>query len=110
MSCRAALALVCLLAGLPALLCAADAKSDKLDYAKQVAPLFAKYCTDCHAGEKPKGSLALDKWKDEAAVRKDTQTWEKVLHKLQAREMPPKKKRQPSADELATLTRWLEGD
>ncbi len=110
MSWRASLSLVCLLPAGPVIACAADAKADKVSFAEQIVPLVSRYCTDCHHGEKAKAHLALDQWKNEAAARKDTQTWEKILHKLQAREMPPKKKPQPNTDEMATLLRWIEGD
>ena len=32
-----------------------------LDYAHDIAPIFARACADCHTGEKPRGGLRLDR-------------------------------------------------
>src|SRR5262249_17304862 len=40
-------------------------------FTQQTAPLFARYCTRCHGGDKPKAGLALDPYPDDWAARKD---------------------------------------
>ncbi len=75
----------------------------------QVArPFLAKYCIDCHGPKKQSGSLALHK-ADAASVQDDRPSWESVLEKLRAGEMPPKKKPQPTAAEKAAFLAWLDG-
>ena len=34
--------------------------ADDIDYARQVKPLFAKYCANCHGAKKQFGGLRLD--------------------------------------------------
>src|SRR5687768_2228221 len=74
----------------------------------QVRPLLEKYCYGCHGEEKQKGDLSLQVFKDEAEARKARPTWEKVLHNIQSREMPPENKPQPSDEERSLIARWIE--
>jgi hypothetical protein len=88
---------------------AAAADSDrKPDFAKQIAPLLSKYCTECHSGDKPKGKLALDKYKDEQSALKNGKLWDKVAQRLTACTMPPKTKPQPSPEEKTVVLDWVE--
>ncbi len=84
-------------------------KFDRLGFEKVVAPFLAAYCVECHAGAKPKGSFCVDKEKLpvdflEAATRSK---WKEIVQVLHAREMPPKKSRQPSAKEIAAVIDWI---
>ena len=76
---------------------AADAKPDpaRKEYQQKIAPLFAKYCFECHSGKKPKGGLALDVRKDDPGIDKDRTVWEKIAENLKSGEMPPRKRRSP---------------
>jgi hypothetical protein len=88
---------------------APSANDDKVpDFAKQIAPLLSKYCTECHSGDKPKGKLALDKYKDEASALKNGKVWDKVAQRLTACTMPPKSKPQPSVEERTVFINWVE--
>jgi hypothetical protein len=78
-------------------------------FEKEVAPLVQKYCLRCHGGAKPKGGVALDRDRSEAAVLKNRVVWEKAGDNLRAGEMPPAGARRPSASELELLNRWFEG-
>ncbi len=79
-------------------------------FAGEVAPFVARYCQGCHGGAKPKGSLALDRFKDQAAVLKDRAAWEKVRDVLRSGEMPPQNKPQPTREEVNTVLGWLESE
>ena len=83
-----------------------NAQSDKPDFAKQVRPLLGEYCYGCH-GEKKKGGLDFRIYTDESTTLRDRQIFEKVLAKLQAHEMPPENKPQPSAAECQLITNWV---
>src|ERR1041385_1808782 len=83
-----------------------DAQSDKPDFAKQVKPLLSEYCYGCH-GEKKKGGLDFRIYTEESTTLRDRQIFEKVLAKLQAHEMPPENKPQPSAAECQLITNWV---
>jgi Protein of unknown function (DUF1592)/Protein of unknown function (DUF1588)/Protein of unknown function (DUF1585)/Protein of unknown function (DUF1587)/Protein of unknown function (DUF1595) len=81
---------------------------EKVSFARQVAPILAHYCTSCHGGEKPKGQLALDLYKDEDAAFKNLDIWPRVAERLHNREMPPAKRPQPTDAERELLTRWVD--
>src|SRR5437764_11630131 len=60
------------------------------DFKGVVAPLLAKYCSDCHSGEKPKGDLALefvDQQQVEQRLSKDHKLFERIADRLTAVEM-----------------------
>ena len=89
---------------------AAAQKADKKPpdaFAKEVVPLLTKYCIKCHGGPRPKGELALDKFKDENAALKKPQVWEKVVHNLRSGDMPPESKPKPTAKEMEIITTWI---
>lgn len=77
----------------------------------QVAPcaespvFFEKHCYSCHDGQNRKGGLDLTTLKIEAPL--DFERWVKVFDRLEAGEMPPKAKKQPSANEAAEAQKWL---
>ena len=81
-------------------------KQAKVDFAKHVKPLLSEYCYGCH-GEKKKGGLDFRVYTDETVALRDRQVFEKVLAKLQAHEMPPENKPQPTAAECQLLTNWV---
>ncbi len=57
--------------------------------------LVAQYCVDCHNESEKTAGLALDTISlDE--VSKHAETWEKVVRKLRARQMPPEKMPRPA--------------
>ncbi|MDB6113038.1 MAG: Protein of unknown function (DUF1587)/Protein of unknown function (DUF1592)/Protein of unknown [Pedosphaera sp.] len=78
-------------------------------YQKEIKPLLAKYCYSCH-GEKKKGDLDLRVYLDEVAVKHDRQEFEKVLHNLQANDMPPENKPQPTTAERKKIAQWIEAE
>lgn len=65
--------------------------------------LLKEYCFDCHGDGESKGQVALDQ-------PMELGTWERVINALERGEMPPKKKRQPTAAERAELIAWIEKD
>src|SRR5438128_1477728 len=75
----------------------------------QVKPLLSRYCFGCH-GEKKKGDLDLRLYTDEASVLRDRRTFAKVVKNLQAHEMPPGKKPQPTLEERELITAWIQSE
>ena len=67
------------------------------DFDREIAPLLATHCTDCHGGPKPKGKLDLTRKADGGPL------WERVA----ANEMPPKKPLPESDKRL--LKAWVDG-
>ncbi len=76
------------------------------EYIERVRPLLERLCLDCHSREERKGELDLERFTGLNAVRRDPTTWRKVIEMLESREMPPERRRQPSADERALLIDW----
>jgi hypothetical protein len=86
---------------------AAEARSEAV-FREQIKPFLAKYCNDCHGGEKPEKELALDKFQEAAAVTAQREVWSKVRKYLHARIMPPKDAEQPAATEFRTVIGWID--
>jgi hypothetical protein len=88
---------------------ASAGKAIGTDYA-QVAPLLAKYCNGCHNGEKKKGELDLAQFaamQDRARV-KEVAVWQSVGERIEAQDMPPDDKPQPTAAEQELLLAWVD--
>ncbi len=79
------------------------------EYATVVRPLIKKYCLDCHSTKARKGSLDLERFAALADVRKDVKPWQHTIELLEAGEMPPKGKAQPTAGERKLLIDWSRG-
>src|SRR5437667_12000486 len=75
----------------------------------RIQPLLSKYCFGCH-GEKKKGDLDLRIYTDEASVLRDRKMFAKVVKNLQAHEMPPEKKPQPTPEERELITAWIQSE
>ena len=73
----------------------------------QIAPLLAKYCINCHGGEKPKAGLNLATVSDPAAIAKNRKVWERVAANVESGEMPPVGKPQLGDDEISLFTQWV---
>ena len=90
-----------MLFGLLAFLFAAD------DYALSMQPFAQKYCLGCHSTGAKKGSLDLQRFKSAADVRRDVKVWQQAVEMLEAGEMPPKGKLQPTAEERRAAVAWI---
>ena len=75
-------------------------------YLSQVKPLVQKFCIDCHSTKTHKGSLDLERFASVEQIRKDLKPWQAVIEMLEAREMPPKEKPQPTDAERNQLISW----
>jgi hypothetical protein len=106
------LARIAIALGLCALLASGQRSAEKPaenpqgEYATVVRPLVKKYCLTCHSVKVKKGSLDLERFASLEQVRKDLGPWQQVIEMLEAGEMPPKKKPQPSSDERRRIIAW----
>jgi hypothetical protein len=75
--------------------------------AKPVATVINRYCLDCHDHESKKGELDLESLsRDEVTQHSDR--WEKVVRRLNARQMPPaKRKARPTEEEYESAIKSL---
>src|SRR5262249_39281117 len=86
-------------------------------YAKQVKPFFARYCLECHNGDKPKGDLNLESFKGlqdggkSGPVIVPNKPDESRLVLLGEHKdmppMPPPKPKQPRPEEVAIVRAWV---
>lgn len=61
--------------------------------------LIAKiYCVDCHGRSNPEGELDLESLLDKP-IEQHSDTWERVVRKLSARQMPPRASKRPTQTE-----------
>src|SRR5262245_21146870 len=89
---------------------AAEPTRDELErqFTNAVTPFLQSYCHGCHGREKREGKLDLSAFSSLAQVAKGHQTWQLVLERLAAGEMPPEDaKKQPSAAERQTAIAWI---
>ncbi len=64
------------------------------------------HCLDCHDSATKTAGLALDDLLA-AGIDRHSESWERVVRKLAAREMPPKKEPRPAEGDYAIVTEWL---
>lgn len=74
------------------------------DFDKDVRPLLVTYCVECHKPGKAKGDLDLSRFASADQAARSPEVWEDVLQRMAAKEMPPEKSKQPTADEVARIT------
>jgi hypothetical protein len=74
-----------------------------------VRPLVQKYCLACHSTKTKKGDLDLERFATTDDIRKNVKPWQAVVEMLEAGEMPPKDKPQPSAEERKRIVAWTRG-
>jgi hypothetical protein len=88
----------------------AGAAEGGLDFKREIEPVLAEFCHDCHADGVDKGDLLLDHHKSDRERLADHKTWLAVWENLRARMMPPAKKDQPTPAQREKVMRWIERD
>ncbi|MDA7915815.1 DUF1592 domain-containing protein [Verrucomicrobia bacterium] len=78
------------------------------DFKTHIEPLLVKYCYDCHGDGVDKGDLVMDEFKSLDNHFQNYELWLPVWENLRAQMMPPAKKSQPSAEERALISKWIE--
>ena len=68
--------------------------------------VISSHCLDCHDSDSTKGDLNLEDLLD-ANVDQNTDSWEKVVRQIEARQMPPLDKKRPTENEYADLAENL---
>lgn len=90
-------------------LCAAQTAPQD-NFAQTVIPFVQKNCAVCHNEQTKSGGLVLTKYRDTASMVHDRNIWEKVVTRLRAGEMPPKGMPRPPAEDIATVTNWIDSE
>jgi hypothetical protein len=84
----------------------ADSKAAE-QYRKEVQPILATYCYDCHANGVNKGKVAFDSFKSDDELVGRRELWHAVLRNTRANLMPPGRRDRPSPQEQQILERWI---
>ncbi len=75
--------------------------------AREMTAFLQKHCVECHDPETKKGGLDLTALPFDLANPQNFATWVTVHDRVNAGEMPPKKKARPESAELAAFTNAL---
>lgn len=73
----------------------------------QLVPFLDANCYGCHNEKKAAGGLNLEQYRDAATLLAQRDTWESVLARVEAGEMPPKGAPRPAEAESKAVTAWL---
>lgn len=72
----------------------------------KAAEILSNYCTDCHEDGTEKGDIRLDNL-EELPLQARLDLMNRALEQVYLKQMPPKKKDQPSEAERGALGEWL---
>jgi mono/diheme cytochrome c family protein len=67
-----------------------------------------KHCIRCHGPEKEKGDLRIDRLSRDFKLGADSHQWAEAIEKVNSGEMPPKKEKKPTQDEIAGFVTSLD--
>ena len=76
---------------------------------REIQPMLEKYCYDCHGDGSAKGGVALDEFKDAAALR-DPNLWSRALKNVRSGIMPPADADPLPTEEAEKLMQWIKRD
>ncbi|GGZ29027.1 hypothetical protein GCM10007049_22670 [Echinicola pacifica] len=76
-------------------------------FQKDINPITASYCENCHGSEEQKGGLRLDGINPDMVQGHDAETWRAMLDMVNSGEMPPKEEKQLSDEERRVLVDWI---
>ena len=93
--------------GLLGLLLAASLPSFAATLPETTKAFLQKHCFECHDADTQKGKVRLDNLSPDFAAPLNADLWGRVFAQLERREMPPKKKSQPSDAERHVVLDWL---
>ena len=66
------------------------------------------HCLRCHGPEKEKGDLRIDQLSRDFKLGADTHHWAEVIEQVNSGEMPPKKEKKPTQDEIELFVTSLD--
>src|SRR5436190_7163500 len=67
-----------------------------------------KYCISCHGPKKEKGDLRIDQLSRDFKLGADAHRWADAIEQVNSGEMPPKKEKQPTQEEIAAFVTNLD--
>jgi hypothetical protein len=87
-----------------------DDDSGREPFERAVVPFVSRYCVTCHNERSNSGGLDLTVFKDFTAFRNNRDAWERILKRVAAGEMPPRRGPQPPAADTEAVIVWLRAE
>ncbi len=85
----------------------AEPTEASLKYVNEIQPILNKYCYQCHGANEQKGDIRLDILNWDMVHGGDAEKWDSALDEINAGNMPPKKKKQLTAEERRLVVEWI---
>ncbi len=82
--------------------------ADAVRGAEPFEAFLEKHCIKCHGPEKEKGDLRIDQLSRDFKVGADVHHWAEVIENVNSGEMPPKKEKRPTQEEIAVFVTSLD--
>jgi len=82
---------------------------DSAGFDAKVKPILKNTCTGCHNAQVMSGGVNLVPYLDSATILSERPAWEKILHKVETGEMPPKGIPRPPQNQIDALVGYLRG-
>ena len=89
-------------------LLAVFAFANALSGAEPYDAFLEKHCISCHGPKKEKGDLRIDQLSRDFKLGADTHHWAEVIEQVNSGEMPPKKEKRPTQEEIAAFVSSLD--
>src|SRR5215472_14771418 len=80
------------------------------DFQNTVRPVLTGNCVVCHNPSLSSGGVNLTPYTNGATLTTDRAAWEKILHKIESGEMPPKGAPRPAPAAVASLVSYLNSE
>ncbi len=77
------------------------------DFHKDIQPILAKYCYDCHGDGMSKGGVTFDQFASDKAMLDNHELWWNAIRYLRLGIMPPPKKNRPTSEERERIEQWV---
>ncbi len=92
----------------PLLLAASLGLAHTVRAAEPFDAFLETHCIKCHGPEKEKGDLRIDQLSRDFKVGADAHHWAEVIENVNSGEMPPKKEKRPTQEEIAAFVTSLD--
>lgn len=93
---------------LPSILVTSLGLAGTLRAAEPFDAFLDKHCISCHGPQKAKGDLRIDQLSRDFKLGADAHHWGEVIEQVNSGEMPPKKEKKPTQEEIATFVTSLD--
>jgi mono/diheme cytochrome c family protein len=74
---------------------------------RSTSDFIESHCIDCHDADSARAGFRIDLLTADFAAGNNAGLWKEVMDKINAGEMPPKKKPRPDPEEASAVTSWV---